>query len=533
MTTKDTELLISHWGADPRPPILRDPWERRSSSSEPERATRTALRNRPDFGWALAERLAVSRRTCPILKRREFRWIRAARNLHTGGVTAAKHLRDLEIVKQARFLHKSPEIRPILNALLMTRDATAQTVAEALNIKPVEVVEAYGDLFFSVLGRKEDLAYILNLLGHGKPASLFICDSSLRRHIDAFSVPTPRGASNTLLQDLADDPVPKRMEATLHPQFLVKGSDALSLKTLVENCHLRTALVVQPKLELAKKGSHPSKDLKILINVLDGMTVMKRPDSIERGRDASLLAKAHALLALTKPEIQAMHAMDPEHLNRFLWLKTGESKNHGPSDANACETLLNAYQRTLEEILDLRREGRALMVEFSSPRMAAGFESERHAYEDEILRTAAGAGPWARGLPQIFFWALGFLRRSLPADRRPDDAGLMASSFAAARRLVENHRDQVLVITNAGLLAERRKLARRIVKILGDALSPQPFREINRSFHRKKKEILAPVVEALIEVGVLVRDDDRNLTLGPVELADVEEILNQKFAQSQ
>ena len=179
ITTTETDLLVSEWGANPKPPILRDPWERRNDSSSEERAIRAALRNHPDLGWALAERLAVSRRPCPILKRREFRWIQAARNFHTGSATAAKHLRDVEIVEHALGLHESAEIRPILNAILMTHDATAETVAEALNIKPAAVVEAYNDLFFNALGRKEDMAYIRNLLGHGKSSFLFIRDTDL------------------------------------------------------------------------------------------------------------------------------------------------------------------------------------------------------------------------------------------------------------------------------------------------------------------------------------------------------------------
>jgi hypothetical protein len=179
MTTTETDLLISEWGADPKPPILRDPWNRRNNSTGEERAVKAALRNRPDLGWALAERLAVSRRPCALIKHREYRWIRAARNLHTGGVIATKHLRHTEVVEQARGLHESDEIRPVLNALLMTRDATAQSVAEALNIKPVAVVEAYGDLFFSVLGRKDDLAYLGKILGRGKTDFLFIDSSTL------------------------------------------------------------------------------------------------------------------------------------------------------------------------------------------------------------------------------------------------------------------------------------------------------------------------------------------------------------------
>lgn len=45
-------------------------------------------------------------------------------------------------------------------------------VAAAFRIKPT-VVEAYSDLFFNVLGRKEDLAYVRSIMGGGKADLLF------------------------------------------------------------------------------------------------------------------------------------------------------------------------------------------------------------------------------------------------------------------------------------------------------------------------------------------------------------------------
>jgi hypothetical protein len=179
MTTETTELLTAQWGTDPRPPVLPDPWERRDDPAGKDRANRAALRNRPDFGWAFAERIASSRRPCPVLKLRECRWIRAAKHHLTGGTMAVKHLRDADVVVLARKLYESKEFRPVLNAALMTRGATVQTVADALKIKPAAVVEAYHDLFFSVLDRKDDLPYLKTILGHGKSDSLFIDVSSL------------------------------------------------------------------------------------------------------------------------------------------------------------------------------------------------------------------------------------------------------------------------------------------------------------------------------------------------------------------
>lgn len=161
----------------------------------------------------------------------------------------------------------------------------------------------------------------------------------------------------------------------------------------------------------------------------------------------------------------------------------------------------------------------------------ARFEAELRLYEADIDRMAPDAGQWARGLPQTLFWALGFLRLSLPENRGSDDESVLAASFAAARRLVENHRDQARLIINAQLLEDRGALAERIVEEVSRAASPMTFRNIARCFRDQKKERFMRVIEALIKTNVLIRGEGGGHTSGPVDLADVREILNQKFMQ--
>jgi hypothetical protein len=244
------------------------------------------------------------------------------------------------------------------------------------------------------------------------------------------------------------------------------------------------------------------------------------------------LAKAVAILSLTPPEIDALHAMGPGHLDRFLWLKEGDPPDTPkPGELDDCEVFLTAYEQVVMEILNLRREGKRLMMGSETRKMKSKFDTDRRAYEREIQQTAAGAGPWAMGLPQTLFWALGFLRRAMPADHQPDDESLMATSFAAARRLVKNHLDQVLLITRADLVEDRRRLAPKIVKDVLEATSPVKYRDIARHNQDQRKERLIPVLDVLLEVGVLVRDEEGFHTLGPVDLIDVQEIVDKMLAK--
>jgi hypothetical protein len=354
-------------------------------------------------------------------------------------------------------------------------------------------------------------------------------DKALRRYQEALTPVFGPGESGLLRQDLAYDPVPHRREALLYPQFLLKGVDGRSLKPLVEACHRRTALVVQPTLGLAREGTEPSRVIKLLFSLLDGMIVKKRSGPLDRRRDSSLPAKAHALLSLAKDEIGVLASMGVGHLNRFLWVAESVPQPGKPGDGDACEVFLAAWQNAHTEILELRRDGRALMIPFESGAGLAAFEKESRRYEAEIIQTAAEAEAWARGLPQAIFWSLAFLRPSIPGDHGMDDDSLTAAAFAAARRLVRNHHDQARSIFNAQLLEERRALAGRIVEEVSRAQSPMTFRDIVRCFSIQTKERFTRVIEALIEAGVLSRDENGHHVPGPADMADAAEILDQKL----
>lgn len=356
-------------------------------------------------------------------------------------------------------------------------------------------------------------------------------DKALHRHLEALTPVSRPGESGLLRQDLAFDPVTHRKESLLHPQFLLKDVGGRDLQSRVEGCHLRTALVIQPTLGLAREGPDPSRVMKLLCALLDGTGSKERAGSPDRGRDPSLPAKAHAILSLARNEVEAMSAMGTEHLNRFLWVPENVSQPSKAGDDDASEAFLGAFQAAVEEILELRREGRGLLIQFETREAVSTFEEELRLYEADIMQTASEAGPWERGLPQTLFWALAFLRRSLPVSGRVDDECLMTAAFSAARRLVEDHRNQTLLITNAQLLADRRALSERIVDEVSRATSPMKFRSIARCFRNQKKERISPVVEVLIETGVLVRDAAGLHTLGPVEFADAEEVLDKGFVQ--
>ena len=173
MTAAEINLLIPEWGAPAARPVLADPWDQPRDQLRQLAATTAWLTDCPDLGWRLAERLAKSGRNCILLKRPEYRWIRAALQFLTGSESASRHSKEHAVVSQASEIHDSDRMRPILNGALMTRDATVDSVAAALGLDAA-VVEAYDSLFFNITDRKSDLAYVRKLLGSGDSSPLMV-----------------------------------------------------------------------------------------------------------------------------------------------------------------------------------------------------------------------------------------------------------------------------------------------------------------------------------------------------------------------
>jgi len=269
--------------------------------------------------------------------------------------------------------------------------------------------------------------------------------------------------------------------------------------------------------------------MKILSDLMDGEVITKLPASVERGRDSSVLAKVHVLLALRSDEIQALAVMGADHLNRFLWLKPHERRENRSSDKGACSAFMEAYQGAVQEILAHRREGRPLMVEFESDDTADAFQIGLACYEAEMGEGAGCVEPWARGLPQTLFWAMAFLRRAMLPELRPGEGRLVKTSFAVSLRLVGSHNEQTRRVTSAEKLRDRQSLAAKIVQKVSSATSPLKFWDIARRFQNQDKSRFTPVIDAMIEVWVLVRDANGHLPLGPVDLADAGESHDQKF----
>lgn len=364
--------------------------------------------------------------------------------------------------------------------------------------------------------------------GAAKFASADTVDKTLNRHQQALN-PGPADMDDLLQIDLEFNPLIHRQEAINHPGILLKHTRGRDLVMLSDRCNARHSLLVQPLLELERVGPEPHLAMKELLGLIDG-TAMST--GIQRPGRSPGPARAQAILTVTPDDLTILSNFAETLLLRVLWLADRPpAVSAPPLPAGPARVFAEAYQRTVEELVDLRRQGRAPIMGFTDDQAAIKFETMAREYEAHIETLTTDPGPSARGLPATLFWTMAFFRRSLPDKHKPTDGSLMTTAFKIARTLLDDHVSQMRILMNARQVEERKLTVGRIVQEIM-AKESMALRNIVRLFFNQKRERFEPVLQALVETGVLILDELGFYRPGPVDLADAEETLALKFADS-
>jgi hypothetical protein len=227
---------------------------------------------------------------------------------------------------------------------------------------------------------------------------------------------------------------------------------------------------------------------------------------------------------LGQRELDVLPSAGAELLDRMLWCSTDGADSKGAGKPEDAAVFFDAFQSSLEEIVELRRAGQTLAVRFETPKTCVAFHEAWRVYEKEVAALPSHPGVSVAGLPASLFAGLSFLRRGLPKARQPSDDLLIRHAFAVARRLAAVHDGQVVAVRRAARIHDGVAVARRIVEKFKDSSPPLKLREIVRCFSCQKKSRFAPVLDALVELDVLLKVAD-GFQLGTAELSDVEELL--------
>jgi hypothetical protein len=184
-----------------------------------------------------------------------------------------------------------------------------------------------------------------------------------------------------------------------------------------------------------------------------------------------------------------------------------------------------AFQSAIEEVICFRREGHAPLARFESSETLANFYEQLRAYEVEVAAIRSLPGMSVIGLPQTLYWGLTFLLRSLPESHRITEKALVTAVFTCARKLAESHDRQVIALRNAALSDDRLSIARRLVEKISESSVPLKLRDLVKFFKRQNGNLYLPVLGALVNAEVLLRDDDKGYRLGSVEFEDAADLI--------
>ena len=126
------------------------------------REERKGITELPDAGWVLALRMSSGSRISDLVEQPAYKWVRNAMRFWENPGHARSGGPELLVTYAAAILHTNSINRDFLRAALLTQDATIESVAAVLRLKPL-FVEAFEALFFNVLDRKDDHAYRLKV----------------------------------------------------------------------------------------------------------------------------------------------------------------------------------------------------------------------------------------------------------------------------------------------------------------------------------------------------------------------------------
>ncbi len=134
---------------------------------------------RPDCGWFVVERLCAANMAFPIFPEGKLAYLRWALLWKMRPDLFGDHPSIAPAI-HAHSLHADGSnlaTRAILNAALIAKDATIETVAAALGL-PEKTVEAYEVLFFNVLDRRDDAMYLCKIV-YPNHRLVELCDNYL------------------------------------------------------------------------------------------------------------------------------------------------------------------------------------------------------------------------------------------------------------------------------------------------------------------------------------------------------------------
>jgi len=316
--------------------------------------------------------------------------------------------------------------------------------------------------------------------------------------------------------DLIPDPKLCRLEGITRPAVLLESPLPSRLGKLLQGCHRGHALVIGIPFDSLPSTNKPAKELADLLTFMRGTEIEipqpKYPVAFEHNRAVGI----HTILK-ANPNLlrQLLHLLAPALEDSVLLSNTPPEFAISP-DSAYFSTL---YSKVISRTIIMRRNSVPMMASFTSPSHACKFQKRFLDHQAACDACDVTIGSSVRNLPLTLAWFLLILREHIRGRALPTDDAIIDSVFAASATLLDRH---TRAMTDLHHAAQHDELLKRVKDIVRKVAEKQFVTEsqLARSFDDQRVGLYRPLVQQLLEQGVLSVTPEAKLRIGPCRLED-------------
>ncbi|MEO5715729.1 MAG: hypothetical protein ABIT37_19775 [Luteolibacter sp.] len=322
-------------------------------------------------------------------------------------------------------------------------------------------------------------------------------------------------------EDLRHNEESSRMEALIHPDFLLGGSLVKNLERRLSQCHGGLGYFVGNPGALPRETARREKQVDELLRFLHGVAVKSgHPKYVTAVETRELVLSGE--FTFSESDLKWLIGNRRDFLGNTLLVSSGSgavaaSDSVPETRQGDAHYFLERFVRVAKHTLGLRRAGLPQVGTFTTWAAKAEFEKQQREFLRELGESPlADLTTQAARLPALLAWTISVLG----PDSGLDDY-ILATAVPVARRLTEAALLPYLMADNASLADERQQRARKIVERVA-LIQPCKARDVVRGFACQSMETYRPVIDLLIREGILQQDPKKMLSVGPVPLARLE-----------
>ena len=182
----------------------------------------------------------------------------------------------------------------------------------------------------------------------------------------------------------------------------------------------------------------------------------------------------------------------------------GDSQDALPAETAEVREFSRLHRSALRRVLELRFLRKECDVDFSNGDVGGRFRQSRDCYQ-KLVGPLSSVCKTTQILPDLFVWY--FLQLGKSAWLTIDEEEIAEHAIAAARRIsrrVAGYYDQHSAVKHA---RKRLALANKVVARMRQLPLPCKRREIARGLDNQRMEIVAPMIDELVDLGVISNSD--------------------------